>query len=64
MVDVVRHLSPTILIPMHYFNPWTLKRFVEQVSDEWQVEERAAPELTVSRNRLPEKPRLIILPGR
>ena len=64
MVDVVRHLSPTILIPMHYFNPWTLKRFVEQVRDEWLVEERAAPELIVSRTRLPEKPRMIILPGR
>ena len=63
MIEVVKSLSPAILLPMHYFNPWTLNRFIERVKDEWQVEHKSEPVLTVSRASLPATPKLIVLPG-
>lgn len=63
MVEVVKSLSPTLVVPMHYFNKWTLSRFVEHMRGEWQVDERLDPVIVLSRSSLPSQPQLIILPG-
>lgn len=64
MIEVVKALSPALLIPMHYFNRFTLERFVNGLGKEWQVERHTSSEITLSRASLPAMPRILILPER
>jgi hypothetical protein len=52
-----------MVIPMHFFSEYTLDRFLSQVGREWEVERSAVPSVLLSKATLPEKPRLLVLPG-
>jgi hypothetical protein len=52
-----------IVIPMHYFGPATLGRFIAGVNGILEVDMRGSPTLIVSSADLPDKPTLIVLPG-
>jgi L-ascorbate metabolism protein UlaG (beta-lactamase superfamily) len=64
MMDVVTVLNPRVIIPMHFFGPSTLARFLDLAGARWPVERSDTPVLTVSRQTLPDRPRVIVLPGR
>jgi hypothetical protein len=51
------------MIPMHYFSTYTLNRFTERISKDWDVEYRDVPSVVVSKHTLPAKPKLLVLPG-
>jgi L-ascorbate metabolism protein UlaG (beta-lactamase superfamily) len=63
MIEVLRGLKARMVIPMHYFSEFTLDRFLAQVGREWEVERSAVPSVLLSKATLPEKPRLLVLPG-
>lgn len=64
MAEVVKRLSPSVLIPMHYFNRTTLNRFVDQLRDEFEIERLSGSQIVMSRESLPATPRILILPER
>jgi hypothetical protein len=52
------------MLPMHYFNPSTLNRFLAKAREHWPVEFASTATLTLSRETLPKAPKVLVLPGR
>jgi L-ascorbate metabolism protein UlaG (beta-lactamase superfamily) len=63
MVEVLHALKAPLMIPMHYFSAYTLDRFLQRVRQEWDVEVAQVPSLVVSKTSLPQKPKVMVLPG-
>ena len=64
MVEVLTALKAPLIIPMHFFSTYTLNRFTERLSKEWDIEMGEVPSVVVSKHTLPVKPKLLVLPGR
>jgi L-ascorbate metabolism protein UlaG (beta-lactamase superfamily) len=62
MVEVIRQIQPAVIIPMHYFGPSTLSRFIDLVGDSYEVEIVATPTVVLSRHTLPYR-KVLVLPG-
>ena len=54
---------PRIVIPMHYFGPTTLNRFIGNLGKDFELETSSTPERIVSAATLPDSPKLLVLPG-
>ena len=63
MLEVLKTLKARIVIPMHYFGPATLNRFIATVSPAYELETSTTPERIVSAASLPDRPKLLVLPG-
>ncbi len=63
MLAVLNELKARIVMPMHYFRPETLARFVNGLSGSFAVDYQADPTVVLSAATLPERPKLIVLPG-
>ncbi|MEM9205721.1 MAG: MBL fold metallo-hydrolase [Pseudomonadota bacterium] len=63
MIDVIRDLRSSIVLPMHYFGPTTLQRFLTGMEVHFPVEIQQSPQIRVSLNSLPPSPKVIVLPG-
>jgi L-ascorbate metabolism protein UlaG (beta-lactamase superfamily) len=63
MLDVMRTLKARIVIPMHYFGPTTLNRFIASLGRDFELETSTSPERIVSVDTLPNAPKLLVLPG-
>lgn len=63
MIEVLHALKAPLIIPMHYFSPYTLDRFLARVREEWDVEVADVPSLVLSKATLPVKPKVLVLPG-
>ena len=63
MLEVVKELKARLVIPMHYFGPTTLARFINNARGSFEVEMASAPVVVVSAKTLPAKPKLLVLPG-
>jgi L-ascorbate metabolism protein UlaG (beta-lactamase superfamily) len=63
MVEVLRVLRARLILPMHYFNPYTLGRFVERIRGDFPVEMADNPTIVVSQSTLPKEPKVLVLPG-
>ncbi len=63
MLNVLEELKARIVIPMHYFGPSTLSRFVAGAREAFDVEFATTPVTIVSATTLPDKPKLVVLPG-
>lgn len=64
MMEVLEKLGSPLMLPMHYFNPSTLERFLAKARERWPVEFASSPSLTLSRETLPKAPKVLVLPGR
>ena len=64
MVEVLHSLKAPLMIPMHYFNAYSLDRFLQRVRQEWDVEIAEVPSVLISKSTLPVKPKVLVLPGR
>lgn len=64
MVEVLKALKARLMIPMHMFSAYGLERFLRRVRQDFEVVENPVPTMTVSRATLPEKPQVLVLPGR
>jgi L-ascorbate metabolism protein UlaG (beta-lactamase superfamily) len=63
MMQVVKELRASIVIPMHYFGPTTLSNFISNARGSLKIDVKEEPTITVSRKTLPREPTLIVLPG-
>ena len=62
MVEVIQQIQPAVIIPMHYFGPSTLSRFISLIGDRYEVEIADEPTVTLSRHTLPYR-KVLVLPG-
>jgi L-ascorbate metabolism protein UlaG (beta-lactamase superfamily) len=63
VIETLKTLRARLILPMHYFNDYTLKRFLERVGNDFPVERAAAPVVVVSQAMLPAEPKILVLPG-
>jgi L-ascorbate metabolism protein UlaG (beta-lactamase superfamily) len=63
MVEVIKALKARLILPMHYFNEFTLNRFLERVKNEFPIEISDTPTIVVSRATLPPEAKILVLPG-
>ncbi len=52
-----------IVIPMHFFGPTTLARFLTNARSDFEVQHVASPTIMLSQDMLPEKPTVMVLGG-
>jgi L-ascorbate metabolism protein UlaG (beta-lactamase superfamily) len=65
MVEVLQALKASMMIPMHFFSTYTLRRFLDALGGKsYDVEMSEAPSVVVSKTTLPSKPKVLVLPGR
>jgi L-ascorbate metabolism protein UlaG (beta-lactamase superfamily) len=64
MMEVLKQLSPSIIIPMHFFGRATLDRFLALARETWPVEFSETTSIVLSRSILPVQPKVLVLPGR
>jgi L-ascorbate metabolism protein UlaG (beta-lactamase superfamily) len=62
MVEVIQQIQPAVIIPMHYFGPSTLSRFIDLIGDRYEVEIAEEPTVVLSRHTLPYR-KVLVLPG-
>jgi len=48
---------------MHYFNAFTLNRFLDRIRGEFAVEIAEQATIVVSQATLPSEPKVLVLPG-
>jgi hypothetical protein len=49
---------------MHYFGPVVLDSFLEKLGPQWPVRRSESNEIVLTKASLPEKPGVVVLPGR
>jgi L-ascorbate metabolism protein UlaG (beta-lactamase superfamily) len=65
MAEVLAALKAPLMIPMHYFSTYTLRRFLDVLAGKsYEVEMSEMPSVVVSKTTLPAKPKVLVLPGR
>lgn len=63
MMEVLRSINAPLMIPMHFFGPSTLNRFLAAAREHFLVEFSDRPAMTPSRATLPGSPKVLVLPG-
>jgi L-ascorbate metabolism protein UlaG (beta-lactamase superfamily) len=63
MINVIKLLRSRIILPMHYFGPTTLGRFLDGLSEEFAIEISPTAEVVMSEATLPSEPKVLVLPG-
>ena len=63
MMEVLEALKAPLMIPMHYFSPYSLNRFLDRARQMWTVEMSEIPSLVISKTSLPTAPKVMVLPG-
>jgi L-ascorbate metabolism protein UlaG (beta-lactamase superfamily) len=64
MMEVLKAINAPLMLPMHYFNPSTLERFLAMAREHYSVEFSNRASIAVSRESLPKQPKVLVLPGR
>ncbi len=62
MVEVIRQIGPTLVIPMHYFSPNRLARFLKLIEDSYPPIFSDTATVTLSSLKLPYH-KILVLPG-
>jgi hypothetical protein len=63
MMEVLRAINAPLMIPMHFFGPSTLNRFLASAREHFAVEFSDTPAITLKRATLPKRPKVLVLPG-
>lgn len=63
MVEVMKTLRARLIIPMHFFGPDTLDRFVDKLRGSFPVKINDSAEIVISDATLPGSPNVMVLPG-
>jgi L-ascorbate metabolism protein UlaG (beta-lactamase superfamily) len=65
MLQVMNRVQARVVIPMHYFGQSTLNRFLDEVQAKGlAIDRRETPVAMFSRDSLPNRPTVVVLPGR
>ncbi|MFQ6552997.1 MBL fold metallo-hydrolase [Aestuariibius insulae] len=64
MIRVLKRFRASVVIPMHWFGPGNLERFLDGMEDEFAIERMDGNEMVVSLRELPNRPTVRVLqPG-
>ncbi len=63
MAETLKLLRARLVLPMHYFGPATLSRFLAAMKGSFQVRISTSNSITVSDRTLPREPTVVVLPG-
>ncbi len=64
MMDVLKSLHAPLVIPMHYFSEWGLAAFLKRArARKYEVVRHKVASIVVSRDTIPQKRRVLVLPG-
>jgi L-ascorbate metabolism protein UlaG (beta-lactamase superfamily) len=63
MMEVLTALKAPLIIPMHYFSPDILARFLDRARQVWDVQTAEVPSTVISKTTLPQAPEVLVLPG-
>ncbi|SEN08837.1 MBL fold metallo-hydrolase [Palleronia pelagia] len=61
MVETLKRLRSSVVIPMHWFGPMTLGRFLDDISQDFDVDLRDTSSMEVSLRNLPDRPTVVVL---
>lgn len=64
MMRVLRHVKARVVIPMHWFESWTLESFLAGMSDEYEIVIDGTSALELSLRTLPRSPQIRVLAPR
>ena len=65
MAEVLKALKAPLMLPMHYFSTYSLRRFLDLLGEKtYEVEMAETSSVVISKATLPAKPKLLVLPGR
>jgi L-ascorbate metabolism protein UlaG (beta-lactamase superfamily) len=64
MLEVLAALNAPVMIPMHFFGQATLQRFLAKAGERWPVEFGDGSGVTLTRDGLPTRPKVLVLQGR
>lgn len=63
MIEVLKELKASLVIPMHYFGGVSLDIFLEGMRKAFTIKIQKEPTTVVSLSTLPRKPTVLVLPG-
>ncbi len=63
MMEVLKAVNAPLMIPMHFFGPSTLERFLNLARAHFPVERSPQASITLTRESLPRSPKILVLPG-
>lgn len=63
MAEVVQAIKAPLMVPMHVFNTFTLRRFLGVVGKRYDVEYADTPSFVMSKAMLPARGKFLVLPG-
>jgi L-ascorbate metabolism protein UlaG (beta-lactamase superfamily) len=63
VLEVIEQVKPPLVIPMHYFAPSVLRRFLDQAGGRYTVRLSPDPHVALSRAMLPKTTEILVLPG-
>lgn len=63
MIEVIREVNARLIVPMHYFNAYSLERFLSQMRPHYAVKISEVPSVVLTRAGLPSRPEVLVLPG-
>jgi L-ascorbate metabolism protein UlaG (beta-lactamase superfamily) len=64
MIRVMRRLKARVVIPMHWFGPANLERFLTGMAGDFDVRRAGTDRVVLARDRLPDRPTVLVLDGR
>ena len=63
MMEVLKAINAPLMVPMHFFGPSNLNRFLASAKAHFPVEYSKSASITLSRATLPSRPKMLVLPG-
>lgn len=63
MMEVLAKMNPRLIVPMHYFTAANLERFLSIARPKYPVKIMDVPTMIVSKDQLPAKTEIVVLPG-
>jgi L-ascorbate metabolism protein UlaG (beta-lactamase superfamily) len=63
VLEVIEQIKPPLVVPMHYFAPSVLRRFLDQANGRYPVRLSPGPHVALSRAMLPKTIEILVLPG-
>jgi L-ascorbate metabolism protein UlaG (beta-lactamase superfamily) len=64
MIRVMQRLKARVVIPMHWFGPANLERFLDGMAADFDIRRAGSDRVTLARDRLPDRPTVLVLDGR
>ncbi|PVE21738.1 hypothetical protein DC522_24845 [Microvirga sp. KLBC 81] len=62
MMEVLRSINAPLMVPMHFFGPPTLNRFLTSAREHFPIEFSKTAAIRLSRATLPTSPKVLVLP--